>query len=242
MYSETIGLIGGFGGYATLNFYKRLLEVFNGESERDIPHIIIDNDFTMPSRTRSLLTGEAHSEIVEGICRSMELLLNGGADHIILVCGTAHFFLDDVYARIPEARAKVLDIIQITGEYICRRSDRNVFIMAAEGTLKQEMYPRYFAPQEISCIQPPEDDYPMIRYFLECVKQDKITEETCVRFFDFINKFDAQNVLLGCTELPVIVQSPEMKRYNEKKGNTLDKYNFIDPLEYVIKRLSEIIK
>lgn len=42
MYREKVGIIGGFGAYATLNFYKRLLEEFASESERNYPHIIMD--------------------------------------------------------------------------------------------------------------------------------------------------------------------------------------------------------
>lgn len=44
MYKETIGLIGGFGAYATLNFYRRILEEFATDSERNYPHIIMDNN------------------------------------------------------------------------------------------------------------------------------------------------------------------------------------------------------
>lgn len=44
MYREKVGIIGGFGAYATLNFYKRLLEEFASESERNYPHIIMDNN------------------------------------------------------------------------------------------------------------------------------------------------------------------------------------------------------
>ena len=36
MYKESIGIIGGFGAYATLNFYKRLLEEFASDSEKII--------------------------------------------------------------------------------------------------------------------------------------------------------------------------------------------------------------
>ena len=75
MYREKVGIIGGFGAYATLNFYKRLLEEFASESERNYPHIIMDNNFTMPSRTRALLYGEAYDEVVDGISDSIQLML-----------------------------------------------------------------------------------------------------------------------------------------------------------------------
>lgn len=57
MYNQSIGIIGGFGVYATLGFYRNLLEVFTADSERNYPHIYMDNDFTMPSRTKALLEG-----------------------------------------------------------------------------------------------------------------------------------------------------------------------------------------
>lgn len=53
---KRIGIIGGFGAYATLDFYGRLLDSFAVESERDYPNMIIDNVYSMPSRTRALLT------------------------------------------------------------------------------------------------------------------------------------------------------------------------------------------
>lgn len=57
MYHQSLGIIGGFGGYATLGFFQRILEAFASDSERNYPHIYMDNDFTMPSRTKALLEG-----------------------------------------------------------------------------------------------------------------------------------------------------------------------------------------
>ncbi|MCR4692073.1 MAG: amino acid racemase [Lachnospiraceae bacterium] len=241
MFNDVIGLIGGFGGYATLDFYRRILETFRGDTEREFPHIIIDNDFTMPSRTRCLLTGEGYKEIVNGIKKSMSLLIKGGASYIVLVCGTAHFFLEDVYKDIPEAKKRVLDIIDITGEYYSVEQDSPLFVMAAEGTLKQELYVKKLGRQGIKCVQPGADDYPEIRYLLECVKQNSITDETCERFIKLIDKYCAQNVLLGCTELPVIVNSHQMNGWS-KSGKDLERYSFYDPLEYTLKRLVEILQ
>ena len=42
---KRVGIIGGFGAYATLDFYGRLLDSFAVESERDYPNMIIDNVF-----------------------------------------------------------------------------------------------------------------------------------------------------------------------------------------------------
>lgn len=141
MYNETVGIVGGFGGYATLNFYKRILEEFASDSERNYPHIIMDNNFTMPSRTRALLNGEGYDEIVCEIAKSLKILLDLNCKKIIIPCGTAHYFLEKgVYTLIPEAREKVLDIINILGGGLQKEKCKCVLILAAEGTLKRDLY------------------------------------------------------------------------------------------------------
>lgn len=76
MYDKKIGVIGGFGAYATLGFYRRILEEFASESERNYPHIIMDNNFTMPSRTRALLYGDDYELIVRSISNSLKNMCN----------------------------------------------------------------------------------------------------------------------------------------------------------------------
>ncbi len=240
MYSETVGLLGGFGGYATLDFYRRFLEIFSSDCERNYPHLVIDNDFTMPSRTRALLTDEGYDEIVEQICRSMDRLLNSyKADHIILVCGTAHYFLDDVYKKIPEAKEKVLDIINITGAELTSRNIENVFVLATEGTLKRQLYPRRLSKFGIKCKYPDESFYREIRFYIEAVKKNQYDDDLEERFLAFLNQFQERNIVLGCTEFPVLVHHlSQLQTENQKHW---DRYEFFDPLEFAIEKLKRMI-
>lgn len=238
MYSQKIGLIGGFGAYATLDFYRRILEVFASDCERNYPHIVMDNNFTMPSRTKALLCGEGYDEIVIEITKSMKLMLDNNVDKIILVCGTAHYFLDDVFEKIPEAEDKVIDIIDSIGKELSKQKKDNVLVVATEGTLLQELYPKRLAKYNISCINPSEQYYKQIRTFIEAVKQNKFDERVGTDFITFLKNFSAQNVILGCTEFPVLLN------YIKNNGakdvlNELEKYTFYDPLEIVLEALKQ---
>ena len=51
--------------------------------------------------------GEAYDEVVDGISDSIQLMMQNDVSKIILVCGTAHYFLNDVYKKIPEAKEKL---------------------------------------------------------------------------------------------------------------------------------------
>ena len=68
MKDYVVGIVGGMGSYATVDFFKRLVDAFPVEKEWDRPRIIIDNKCTMPSRVRALLYGEKREELEAGVC------------------------------------------------------------------------------------------------------------------------------------------------------------------------------
>lgn len=233
MYNNKLGIIGGFGAYATLGFYKKILEEFATDCERNYPHIIMDNDFTMPSRTRALLYNEEYDTVVNMISNSLKILCDLNVDYIVLVCGTAHAFLDDAYKIVPQARKKVVNMISTLNDYFASNNhSEDVLVIAAEGTLKQNVYGKGLSNCKM-VISPEEDQYSTIRYFIEAVKTNKVDKEVYDNFISFLKKYPTKNIILGCTEFPVLID--EIIKYD--KDNVLSKYNFIDPLHLLIKEL-----
>lgn len=237
MYKESIGIVGGFGAYATLGFYQRLLEEFASDCERNYPHIYMDNDFTMPSRTRALLYGEGYLEIVNMITESLKKMCLWGVDYIILVCGTAHAFLPDVYKLVPDAKNRVLNLIEILGNYMDEVGCYEALIVAAEGTLKNKIYESAVG-EKIKLINPGETNYREIRYFIEAVKRNQIDKETYNRWTAFLEKMKCKNVVLGCTEFPMLID--RLRKFDTK--NWMSTFTFFDPLEIVLQELKQIIK
>lgn len=239
MYKEILGIVGGFGAYATLNFYKRILEVFASESERNYPHIIMDNNFTMPSRTRGLLYDECYEEIVHAISDSIRNLISLGANRIVMVCGTAHYFLKDVYCEVPEAKEYIVDIIDVLGDEMQCKRQSDALVIAAEGTLLKELYPKRLEKFGISCNSPCEDMYQEIRYFIESVKKNSIDDVVVEKFKFFLQQYQTKNVILGCTEFPVLVEYIAKKVEVDENYQWIREYTFWDPLEITIKKLKK---
>ena len=229
-----LGIIGGFGGFATLDFFGRLLGEFASETERSYPHIVMDNNFSMPSRTKALLTGEGQKEIVHALADSMHMMLREDVDFIILVCGTAHAFLPDVYALVPEAEQKVLHIVHLMGEEMQQKRIKKVLVLAAEGVLRSELYSRLLFGYGISCVEPEESAWPEIRNFIEMVKTNSYPQDAANRFTDFVGKYDTEDVVLGCTELPVLLKEIS------SCCPGLSAYRFHDPLDTVLKILKRM--
>ena len=237
MYRDTIGVLGGFGGYATLHFMERFLEVFASEKESNYTHIFFDNDFTMPSRTRALLYGERYEEIVREIAAGIRRFDESGVSYVILACGTAHVFLEDVYAVYPSARKLVMNIIDACGEELVDKKVRSAAVIAAEGTLKYKQYSKQWNGLDIEIEEPDESRYDEIRFFIEAVKQNNLNQGAADKFIRFLKGFKSRNIILGCTEFPQLV------RFIHASGvDGLREYTFYNPLESVLWKLKATIK
>ncbi len=64
MYQDTIGLIGGFGGYATLDFYKRLCEIISDMTAYELTkRLFIDHDILIKDLTGRLSGGRQYIKL-----------------------------------------------------------------------------------------------------------------------------------------------------------------------------------
>ncbi len=236
-YRDVIGVIGGMGSYATLDFFHRLLQAFPAEKEWERPRIIIDNRCTMPSRVRAILYGERQEEIRASLAESARNLLSSGATVLILACNTSHFFLEDICQAMPEARGKFINIIDALGRNIHQggalvRDESPFLLLASEGTLDSGIYQTYLKPYGIRLKVPDKSIFPVLRELIEDVKQDRIGNQTTEKFLALIEDLGEKRIIIGCTEFPAIVDRCRI-------DGRLRKYELFDPLEAVIEELQE---
>ena len=114
--AKAIGVIGGLGPAATLDFFDKLLRATPAQQDQDHIRLLIDNNPRLPDRNLALKgegpsPGPALAEMARGLERS-------GADAIVIACNTAHAwqgeieaalnvpFLSMIYATIAEAKAR----------------------------------------------------------------------------------------------------------------------------------------
>lgn len=231
--NRVIGIMGGFGSYATLNFFEQILNSFPAEKEWDRPRILIDNYCTLPSRVRCILYGEHESEIVEGMSNSIRNLINAGAKKIIITCNTAHYFLDDIYKNVPESQDKIIHIIEELAIKLSEDNIKEISLIASEGTLMSKLYQNTFEKYGIKINAPSEDDFPRLRDLMEVVKQNKpIDSNVKENFINLIKEQKDDSVILGCTEFPVIYKYVKEEIKNEN-------INIYDPLDIAVLKIKE---
>ncbi len=220
-----IGVIGGMGSYATADFFKRLIDSFPAEKEWERPRILIDNRCTMPSRVRAILYQEGVEELVDSLCESVSQMMEAGVSRIVLVCNTSHYFLKDIIARLPQSKDLFVNIIEECADN-CDAKQR-IELIASEGTIDSGIYRNIMQEHGIDLIEPDDQKYPLIRSFIEAVKQNDMNDAILNDFKSYLEQSVADQVILGCTELPIL--------YAEclRRGYAIDK-TVIDPLQCAI--------
>lgn len=240
--NQIVGVLGGMGSYATLHFFEKFLEATPAEKEWDRPRIIIDNRCTMPSRVRAILYKEERPLLVKLLADSVSNLIAAGATDIVLACNTSHVFLDEVFEIVPEAKDKVRNIIKTVGKALKANNITKVGLVATEGTILSGIFEKTCIRYGVTVIPPSEDDFDEMRYLIEAVKHNDITEEICIRYVKLLKnqseKSGSPNVILGCTEFPCI--QSKVKKYKSAE-DLLKSYslNIWDPLQETIKLLTE---
>lgn len=200
----TIGVLGGMGTYATINFFREYADVFPGEKEWDRPRIIIDNRCTMPSRVRAFLYNENKDKLITEMKESICGLVEMGCNKIILACNTSHLFLPKIIEQVPKIEQYLVNMIKVCVDSVERaiNEDETVYLLGTEGTIDSGIYQEALRQKRRKCLAPEQEEYYLLRGCIEAVKQNVYSSDIKDSFLKLINRHD--NCILGCTELPVL--------------------------------------
>lgn len=205
---DAIGIVGGMGSLATAAFFTALVRAFPGEKEWDRPRIVVDNACQMPSRVRAILYGEKREELERQLAGHMAGLVGLGCTDLVLCCNTSHAFVPQVLPlarELCQGRAfRLWHILDILGESLGQRGIREVSLIATEGTLEVGIYPQTLEKYGIAVRGVGPDTYPLLRELIEAVKQNGINAAMLSRFADLLRSQPCRDVVLGCTEFPVL--------------------------------------
>lgn len=139
-WKHVIGILGGLGPHAHIEFESLLLEAAGKAlgrpaHDQDYPAWVVSSIPATPDRTRALLEGSESP--VEALVESASRLSR--AAFAVIPCNTAHAFLDEVRRRTG---LPFLDMIRLTAERAVERVGPRgaIGILAATGTLRADLY------------------------------------------------------------------------------------------------------
>lgn len=207
---KKIGIVGGLGPEATVDYYKEIINAFKDETtELNYPEIIIYS-VTM-SEFVGLMREKRYKRAADLLLEKIVRLKRAGADFAAVSANTPHMLFDVITARSP---LPLVSIVEATCMETIRRGFRRPGLFGTGFTMDSSFYPDLFRRNGLEVIMPDESDKKIIdhKVFSEIeigIFKDE-TRQLMIRIMEKMKQEQLiDSLILGCTEFPLILTEPE---------------------------------
>ena len=232
-----IGILGGMGTQAGLDFCNKLAILNRGKVDQDYPLFLLYNKSNIPGRPESIgtQTGKLSNKsikknkkkyylVLKSLLNGCKLLEKSKCKFIVIPCNTAHYWYDDLKRKIKIPIISMPKEVYIHTKKTCKKNSK-IGILCTEATLKTKVYNKYFdknfnlvSPKKLLQIR-------SVNKTIKYVKLGKIKEaEKAIKpAINYLMKINCKKIILGCTELPIAIFA--YKSFKKIKKSKV----FIDP-------------
>ncbi len=209
---KTIGIIGGMSWKSSLEYYKLLNKIIQGElgGFHSCKCIMYSVDF---NEIIKLQRWGMWEELAINIIEAGQRLERAGADFILIASNTIHRVAKEVEEGLS---IPLLHIADTTGEKIQELGIKKVGLLATNFTMEAAFYrERLSQKYNIEIIIPSQDDRRVLDHiiFNELVAGiiNEISRRKIMRIVSSLSERGSQGIVLGCTELPLLIAEEEMQ-------------------------------
>ena len=216
-----IGILGGMGTQAGLDFCNKLAVINRGKVDQKYPLFILYNKSNIPKRPENL---KKYYNVLKSLVAGCNLLKKNKCKFIVMPCNTAHYWYDDLQKKIKIPIISIPKEVYIHTKKTCKKNSK-IGILCTEATLKTGIYNRYF-DKNFKLISPEKSlQTKYVNKAIKYVKLGKVKEaEKAIKpAVNYLMKIKCKKIILGCTELPIAIFAyKSFKKIKESKV-------FIDP-------------
>ncbi|MFC4233419.1 aspartate/glutamate racemase family protein [Parasediminibacterium paludis] len=206
---KTIGIIGGLTWHSTLVYYRLLNQITNERLGGAFSAKILL--YSVNFEEIKQLTYADNWDGIAGIMIDVaQKLEQAGADCILLGANTMHHIADRVSSAIG---VPLIHIAEVTANAILTKGLQKVALLGTKYTMQLPFYTRQLKAQGIETILPNEADIE----FINTTIYDEMgkglflaaTKTAYLKIIDDLVAKGAQGVILGCTEIPILIQQTD---------------------------------
>ncbi|MET0532259.1 MAG: amino acid racemase [Microvirga sp.] len=206
--TKTVGVIGGLGPMATLDFFERILKRTKALREQDHLRLIIDNNPHFPDRN-AYKRGEGPSP-GPTLAECARGLQAAGAELIVMACNTTHAWEAEIRAAIS---VPFISIIEETSDVVAELKPERAGVLAVDACLSSNLYQDALTKRGVTPVLLSVDSQ---RSFMELIYRIKNGDagETVKRSMTTLaRKLEAQGaevIIAGCTEIPLVLTADDI--------------------------------
>jgi aspartate racemase len=210
-YNKTMGVIGGMGPEATKAFYERIIVALQKQYEywqdSDYPYMYIIN-LPLPDVWHG--KPEERDRVVSMLCTAAKQLEKNGCDFLAVPCNSAHLYFKHICNSVS---IPVLNIIRETCEEAKSRDIKTIGLLATKTTIDERLYEVCFEESGIDVIRPPKYMQQKLEGIIDNILRGRKLHSDKKKVLEMIRYFrkeEAEAVVLGCTDLPLLVGPGDM--------------------------------
>ena len=206
---KTIGILGGMSPESTVAYYEYITRTYAKTfGDYGYPQILI---YSVSFQTYVDWPEEGRWDLVaEGLSQAAQALERAGADVILIATNTMHIVFDEVEASVSVPMLSLLDAV---ADAIQERDMQTVGLLGTAFTMEKTFYHEALAPRDIQILVPDERDRQQVNdiIYRELVAGEirDASRDTFVDIIDRLAQRGAEGVILGCTEIPLLVSEEE---------------------------------
>jgi len=216
-----IGILGGMGTQAGLDFCNKLAKLNKGKNDQQYPLFVLYNKSNIPGRPENL---HRYNKVLKSLLAGCKFLEKSKCKFIVIPCNTAHYWFDDLQKKTKIPIISMPKEVYAHSIKICKKNS-TIGLLATEGTLKTGVYNKFF-DKNFKLINPSKSvQKNNVNKAIKLVKMGKIKDaEKAIRpAVNSLIKMKCNKIILGCTELPIAIFA--FKSFQKiKKSKT-----FLDP-------------
>ena len=206
---KTIGLIGGMSWESTIPYYRIINEEVKNRlgGLHSAKIVLYSVEFDEIERCQSSGDWEKSGDILGRAAQGVEA---AGADFLLLCTNTMHKVAPQIAAMV---HIPIVHIADATADELEKDHIRRVGLLGTKYTMTQDFYRQILIGRGINVVIPDEPDIEVVN--------DVIFHELCAgevkeesrgqfqRIIDGLKANGAEGVILGCTEIGMLIQQPD---------------------------------
>ena len=202
---KRIGILGGMSPESTVEYYRHITRTYTERfGDYGYPEVIIYSVSFQPYVDWP--ESERWDLVAQGLSEAGRRLEAAGADFIAIATNTMHLVLDQVRTNVE---VPVLSLLDAVSDAILAQGMRTVGLLGTRVTMEKPFYRDALARQGIDVLVPDAEE----RAHVDQVIYDELvagelrdtSRAAFVAIIDGLAERGAEGVVLGCTEIPLLV-------------------------------------
>ena len=216
-----IGILGGMGTQAGLDFCSKLAKLNRGKSDQNYPIFLLYNKSNIPDRKQNL---KKYSKVLKSLVDGCKFLQKNRCKFISIPCNTAHYWYEELKKIIKIPILNMPKIVYESASKNCRKGSK-IGLLATDTTIKTGIYKKYFNKKYNLIIPHQKLQIESVNKSIKLVKMGKTkdAEEAIKPAVNYLLKKNCKKIILGCTELPIAIFA--YKSFKKAKVSKI----FMDP-------------